>query len=52
MQIEVSGDGALSTSDRKVMCSNPTGDRILLMTANRSIAQSLSLSPFYPLDMT
>ena len=37
---------------QKVLGSNPAGGGIRLMTVRYSIAKSLSLSPFYHLNMT
>ena len=43
---------ALPNSENEVLGSNPIGTRIQLMTVKHLIAQGLSLSPSYFLDMT
>ena len=43
---------ALPTSDHGVAGSNPAGGEILPEPKRRSIAQSLSCSPFHRLEMT
>ena len=43
---------ALPTSVHGVAGSNPAGGEILLEPKRRFIAQSLSCSPFHPLEMT
>ena len=43
---------ALPTSDHGVAGSNPAGGKIFPEPKRRFIAQSLSCSPFHPLEMT